>query len=81
MLGSYFILEWARGGALGSDTALQSRKVAGSIPDGMTGIVHHVNAQNSLKNGLNHFNAALFEPPKKGNRPLRQKFPAKVSTL
>jgi hypothetical protein len=30
---------WARGGAVGWDTAT-NRKVAGSIPDGVTGIFH-----------------------------------------
>ena len=30
----------AAGGAVGPDTALQNRKVAGSISDGVTGIFH-----------------------------------------
>ena len=35
-----FIRRGARGGAVGWGTALQSRKVAGSIPDGAIGIFH-----------------------------------------
>ena len=36
----YITKQWARGGAVGWGTALQAGKVAGSIPDGVTGIFH-----------------------------------------